>query len=269
MLYLIGRDESNGMWRLLKIDRLEPTSLSVVEDPTCYTAIERDDLLRRIHAGNKVTGGLKRIDGASWLLVWKLQDDAPLGERQPLTSSSSSPKADETIRIPSLPSRTGNAIVPPHTTTDLLHCLFSVELHLRSQGCHQRADAAADSRCSLNPPHSRRQIEPANGHQCCAAAIIEGPNEARSHRSNLREPNRAPLEPPQSAPKSLTKRYGTATVISLQASPSPSCNSRPCDREVPRSRAPGLAEEMKSPTAPILGIRVVFRRTEGRDRGGC
>nr|CAB3494784.1 unnamed protein product [Digitaria exilis] len=62
MLYLIGRDESNGMWRLLKIDRLEPTSLSVVEDPTCYTAIERDDLLRRIHAGNKVTGGLKRIE---------------------------------------------------------------------------------------------------------------------------------------------------------------------------------------------------------------
>lgn len=62
MIYLIGRDESNDKWRVLKIDRSEPTSLSLVEDPTCYTAIERDDLPRRIHAGNKATGGLKRIE---------------------------------------------------------------------------------------------------------------------------------------------------------------------------------------------------------------
>ncbi|CAL4916476.1 unnamed protein product [Urochloa decumbens] len=62
MFYFVGRDDNNQMWRVLKVDRSEPTSLSLVQDPTCYVAIERDDLLRRIHAGNKATGGLKRID---------------------------------------------------------------------------------------------------------------------------------------------------------------------------------------------------------------
>ncbi|CAN6311297.1 unnamed protein product [Urochloa humidicola] len=61
MFYFVGRDDIKQMWRVLKVDRSEPTSLSLVEDPTCYTAIERNDLLRRIHAGNKVTGGLKHI----------------------------------------------------------------------------------------------------------------------------------------------------------------------------------------------------------------
>lgn len=46
-------------WRVLKIDRLDPCELNVLEDSTTYTERECSDLLRRIHEGNKVTGGLK------------------------------------------------------------------------------------------------------------------------------------------------------------------------------------------------------------------
>ncbi|WCJ42861.1 Phosphoinositide phosphatase family protein [Euphorbia peplus] len=59
--YMIGRDKSRTYWRVLKIDRLDPCELNVREDPTTYTETECSDLLRRIHEGNKVTGGLKFV----------------------------------------------------------------------------------------------------------------------------------------------------------------------------------------------------------------
>jgi len=58
---MIGRDKSRTFWRILKIDRLEPSELSIVEDPTIYSEFECCDLLRRIHEGNKSTGGLKFV----------------------------------------------------------------------------------------------------------------------------------------------------------------------------------------------------------------
>lgn len=59
--YMIGRDKSRTNWRVLKIDRLDPSELNISEDSTIYTAIECSDLLRRIHEGNKATGGLKFV----------------------------------------------------------------------------------------------------------------------------------------------------------------------------------------------------------------
>ncbi|CAD6209868.1 unnamed protein product [Miscanthus lutarioriparius] len=59
--YLIGRDKSRIHWRVLKIDRLESTELGVEEDPTIYTETECQELLCRIHEGNKLTGGLKFV----------------------------------------------------------------------------------------------------------------------------------------------------------------------------------------------------------------
>ncbi|XP_024024532.1 phosphoinositide phosphatase SAC2 isoform X1 [Morus notabilis] len=59
--YMIGRDKSRTCWRVLKIDRSEPTELNIVEDPTTYSEQECYELLRRIHEGNKPVGGLKLI----------------------------------------------------------------------------------------------------------------------------------------------------------------------------------------------------------------
>lgn len=47
---------------MLKIDRSEPTELNITEDPTTYTEIECCDLLKRIHDGNKFTGGLRFVN---------------------------------------------------------------------------------------------------------------------------------------------------------------------------------------------------------------
>uniref|UniRef100_A0ACD5WES0 Uncharacterized protein n=1 Tax=Avena sativa TaxID=4498 RepID=A0ACD5WES0_AVESA len=59
--YLVGRDKSRTLWRVLKIDRLETTDLGIEEDPTSYTENECQELLWRIHEGNRLTGGLKFV----------------------------------------------------------------------------------------------------------------------------------------------------------------------------------------------------------------
>ncbi|PHU11502.1 Phosphoinositide phosphatase SAC3 [Capsicum chinense] len=59
--YLIGRDKSRAHWRVLKIDRTELSELNMREDLTTYTERECSDLLRRIHEGNRSTGGLKFV----------------------------------------------------------------------------------------------------------------------------------------------------------------------------------------------------------------
>ncbi|KAJ8767288.1 hypothetical protein K2173_017332 [Erythroxylum novogranatense] len=59
--YMIGRDKSRTYWRVLKIGRLEPSELNIREDSTTYTESECSDLLKRIHEGNKATGGLKFV----------------------------------------------------------------------------------------------------------------------------------------------------------------------------------------------------------------
>lgn len=59
--YMIGWDKSRNIWRVLKLDRLEPCELNILEDSTTYCEIECCDLLRRIHEGNKSTGGLKFV----------------------------------------------------------------------------------------------------------------------------------------------------------------------------------------------------------------
>lgn len=58
---MIGRDKSRTYWRVLKIDRTEPSELHMREDSTTYTERECTDLLRRIHEGNRSTGGLKFV----------------------------------------------------------------------------------------------------------------------------------------------------------------------------------------------------------------
>ncbi|XP_038708878.1 phosphoinositide phosphatase SAC2-like isoform X2 [Tripterygium wilfordii] len=59
--YMVGRDKNRTFWRVLKIDRLEPCELNILEDSTMYTESECFDLLRQIHEGNRSTGGLKFV----------------------------------------------------------------------------------------------------------------------------------------------------------------------------------------------------------------
>ncbi|GAV61400.1 Syja_N domain-containing protein [Cephalotus follicularis] len=59
--YMIGRDKNRTFWKLLKIDRTEPSDLNILEDSTTYSEVECGDLLTRIHEGNKPTGGLKFV----------------------------------------------------------------------------------------------------------------------------------------------------------------------------------------------------------------
>ncbi|KAI7736053.1 hypothetical protein M8C21_030398, partial [Ambrosia artemisiifolia] len=67
--YMIGRSKSRSAWRVLKIDRSEPTELNITEDPTTYTEIECYDLLKRMHDGNKSTGGLRLLLGPYYMLL--------------------------------------------------------------------------------------------------------------------------------------------------------------------------------------------------------
>ncbi|KAF8114274.1 hypothetical protein N665_0039s0038 [Sinapis alba] len=57
--YLIGRDENRTFWRILKIDRTDPTELNLFEDPTRYTHDEIVQLKKWISRGNQKYGGLR------------------------------------------------------------------------------------------------------------------------------------------------------------------------------------------------------------------
>lgn len=47
--------------RVLKIDRTDPTTLSVTEDGTIYDDAQLDLLLRMVQDGNKSQGGLEKV----------------------------------------------------------------------------------------------------------------------------------------------------------------------------------------------------------------
>ncbi|KAL8137058.1 hypothetical protein V2J09_003059 [Rumex salicifolius] len=59
--YLVGRDRSKKVWRVLKIDRSEPSELVLYEDPTEYSWSQCNVLLQRIHDGNRHVGGRKFV----------------------------------------------------------------------------------------------------------------------------------------------------------------------------------------------------------------
>ncbi|WZZ10772.1 hypothetical protein YC2023_096693 [Brassica napus] len=56
--YLVGSDRSKRFFRVLKIDRSEPSELNISEDPVVYSPQEIKSLLQRISEGNRATGGL-------------------------------------------------------------------------------------------------------------------------------------------------------------------------------------------------------------------
>ncbi|KAJ6824075.1 phosphoinositide phosphatase SAC2-like [Iris pallida] len=59
--YMVGRDKSRRLWKILKIDRSDPSELNIREDSANYSTSECTDVLMRIDEGNKSTGGLKFV----------------------------------------------------------------------------------------------------------------------------------------------------------------------------------------------------------------
>ncbi|XP_056844839.1 phosphoinositide phosphatase SAC2 isoform X2 [Raphanus sativus] len=59
--YMIGRDKNRTFWKVLKLDRTEQTELNFHQDSTPYTEAECFETLRRIHEGNRSSGGLKFV----------------------------------------------------------------------------------------------------------------------------------------------------------------------------------------------------------------
>lgn len=62
--YLIGSDRYKRFFRVLKIDRSEPSELNISEDPVVYSLQEIRNLRQRIDEGNRATGGLNRVTKA-------------------------------------------------------------------------------------------------------------------------------------------------------------------------------------------------------------
>ncbi|CAN6239230.1 unnamed protein product [Urochloa humidicola] len=60
-LYILGSNSDKTLWRLLKIDRSEPSELVIDECSTVYTESEHHDLLKGLDAEHRSTGGIKFV----------------------------------------------------------------------------------------------------------------------------------------------------------------------------------------------------------------
>lgn len=58
---MIGRDKNRTLWRVLMIDRSDPSELNIGEDSMIYSESQCNELLKRINEGNRSTGGLKFV----------------------------------------------------------------------------------------------------------------------------------------------------------------------------------------------------------------
>ncbi|RRT73015.1 hypothetical protein B296_00014387, partial [Ensete ventricosum] len=56
-----ARSVSRKQWRVLKIDRSQPSELNIYEDPITYSKSECKCLLEQLDHENNGTGGLNRI----------------------------------------------------------------------------------------------------------------------------------------------------------------------------------------------------------------
>jgi hypothetical protein len=60
-LYVVATGASDSRYRMLRIDRTSPEDLSVTEDEAVYTDRQIRDILRMLEDGNKVSGGLNKV----------------------------------------------------------------------------------------------------------------------------------------------------------------------------------------------------------------
>jgi len=60
-LYILGTNSDKTLWRLLKIDRSEPSELVIDECSTVYSDSEHHDLLKGLDEEHRSTGGVKFV----------------------------------------------------------------------------------------------------------------------------------------------------------------------------------------------------------------
>ena len=59
--YILGTNTDKTLWRLLTIDRMEPSELNVDEDSTVHSQSDYLDLLKILDEDHKSTGGVKFV----------------------------------------------------------------------------------------------------------------------------------------------------------------------------------------------------------------
>ena len=62
--YLVGHDKCKEHWRILKIDRREPSELVIHEDAIIYTEQMCKGSLAQLAEGNRSSGGLQLVTKA-------------------------------------------------------------------------------------------------------------------------------------------------------------------------------------------------------------
>jgi hypothetical protein len=60
-LYVVATGASDSRYRMLRIDRTSPEELIVTEDEAVYTERQIGEILRMLEDGNKVSGGLNKV----------------------------------------------------------------------------------------------------------------------------------------------------------------------------------------------------------------
>jgi hypothetical protein len=60
-LYVVATGASDSRYRMLRIDRAASEELVVTEDEAVYAEREIADILRMLEDGNKVSGGLNKV----------------------------------------------------------------------------------------------------------------------------------------------------------------------------------------------------------------
>lgn len=60
-LYVVATGASDSRYRMLRIDRTSPEELIVTEDEAVYTERQIGEILRMLEDGNKVAGGLNKV----------------------------------------------------------------------------------------------------------------------------------------------------------------------------------------------------------------
>ncbi|AQL01374.1 Phosphoinositide phosphatase SAC2 [Zea mays] len=59
--YILGTNSNKTIWRLLKIDRMEPSELNVDEDSTVHSQSDYLDMLKNLDEEHRSTGGVKFV----------------------------------------------------------------------------------------------------------------------------------------------------------------------------------------------------------------
>ncbi|KAJ3191309.1 phosphatidylinositol-3,5-bisphosphate 5-phosphatase, partial [Dinochytrium kinnereticum] len=71
-LYMVGSNQSEDSYRILKIDRTDTEEVNVTDDEIIYSKQEMMDLLAMIENGNKSAGGLAKVAPCFGTVGWSM-----------------------------------------------------------------------------------------------------------------------------------------------------------------------------------------------------